>query len=184
MIWDTAGPANTVETLKLAMARARDEGIKWLVVASNTGDTVRKALELGAEGLSIVCVTHHVGYPTPGKDDMSTEAREYLASQGVKVLTTTHVLAGIDRSLRIKFGGLYPPEIMAAALRMLGQGVKVCVEISIMALDAGLVPYGERVVAVGGTGTGADTAAVVLPAHSNNVFDLKVEEIICKPRRW
>ena len=122
MIWDTAGPANTVETLKLAMARARDEGIKWLVVASNTGDTVRKALELGAEGLSIVCVTHHVGYPTPGKDDMSTEAREYLASQGVKVLTTTHVLAGIDGACASSSRPLSAGDHGGGALRMLGQG--------------------------------------------------------------
>ena len=115
---------------------------------------------------------------------MPRSEREYLSGQGIKILTTTHVLAGIDRSVRNKFGGIYPPEIMANALRMLGQGVKVCVEISIMALDAGLIPFGERVITVGGTISGADTAAIILPAHSNNVFDLKVEEILCKPRTW
>jgi hypothetical protein len=64
---------------------------------------------------------------------------------------------------------------------MLGQGLKVCVEISIMALDAGLVPYGKPVIAVGGSGSGADTAAIIVPEHSNNVFGLKVHEILCKP---
>ena len=44
--------------------------------------------------------------------------------------------------------------------------------------------YGTRIVAVGGTGSGADTAAVIMPAHASNVFDLKVEEILCKPSRW
>jgi hypothetical protein len=113
---------------------------------------------------------------------MPENERAYLTSQGVKVLTTTHVLAGVDRGLKNKFGGIYPPEIIANSLRMIGQGVKVCVEISIMALDAGLVPYGQQVVAVGGSGSGADTAAIIVPEHSNNIFGLKVHEILCKPR--
>ncbi|MCR4402446.1 MAG: hypothetical protein NUW12_06640 [Firmicutes bacterium] len=184
MIWAKAGEENTSETLRIAIEAARREGIRHLVIASSSGTTARKALEIGAAGLSIVCVTHHVGFSSPGVDEMPPEVRQDLASRGVRVLTTTHVLAGVDRSLRLKFGGLYPPEIIAAALRMLGQGLKVCVEVSVMALDAGAVPYGERVVAVGGTSAGADTAAIIVPEHSNNIFGLRVEEILCKPRAW
>ena len=92
------------------------------------------------------------------------------------------LLAGVDRALRTKFQGVYPSEIVASALRMFGQGVKVCVEISVMALDAGLVPYGEEIVAVAGSGTGADTSCVIVPAHSNNFFDTVIKEIICMPR--
>jgi len=40
----------------------------------------------------------------------------------------------------------------------------VCVEIAGMALDAGLVPYGKEIIAVAGSGTGADTAIVITPA--------------------
>lgn len=183
-MWKTAGPENTTATLETAVRRAATENIRWLVVASNTGATARKALELAGDKLSIICITHHVGFQGPGIDEMPDEERCYLSDQGVKILTTTHVLAGVDRSVRTKFGGIYPPEIMANALRMLGQGVKVCVEISIMALDAGLIPYGEPIIAVGGSRSGADTAAIIRPAHSNHVFDLKVEEILCKPRTW
>jgi len=71
------------------------------------------------------------------------------------------------RSLRKEYGGQYPPEIIANTLRMFGQGVKVCLEISIMALDAGLLPYGKEVVAIGGTGRGADTAVVLEPVMDN-----------------
>ncbi|NMB26224.1 MAG: hypothetical protein GX986_11910 [Firmicutes bacterium] len=184
MIWETAGPDNTEETLKIAIAKSKEANIPWLVIASNTGATVRKALELGANGHSIVCVTHHVGFRGPGIDEMPQSERLYLQEYAVKILTTTHVLAGVDRGVRNKFGGIYPAEIIASALRMLGQGVKVCAEISIMALDAGLIPYGERVIAIGGTSSGADTATVILPTHSNSIFDLKVEEILCKPRQW
>lgn len=183
MIWQQAGPENTRKTLEIAVKRAQEDGLP-LVIASNTGATVYTALELGADPKSVVCVTHHVGFRGPGIDEMPEADRRQLAAQGVKILTTTHVLAGVDRACRNKFGGIYPPEIIASALRMLGQGVKVCVEISIMALDAGLIPFGQRIVAVGGTHSGADTAAIIIPAHSNNVFDLKVEEILCKPGRW
>ncbi len=98
------------------------------------------------------------------------------------MLITTHLMAGLDRACRIKFGGVYPAEIIASALRIFGQGVKVCVEVAGMVLDAGLIPYGEEVVAIAGSGTGVDTAILILPAHSNNFFDTKVKEIICKPR--
>lgn len=108
--------------------------------------------------------------------------RQRLQEQGVKVLTTTHLLAGVDRSLRTKFQGIYPAEIIAMALRLLGQGLKVCVEISVMALDAGLIPYGEEIVAVGGTARGADTACIIVPAHSKTFFNTVVKEIICMPR--
>ena len=85
------------------------------------------------------------------------------------------------RGLSTKMGGIYPVEIIAHTLRMLSQGVKVCLECSVMALDAGAIPYGEKVVAVGGTGHGADTACTLTPAGANAVLDCKIHEILCKP---
>ena len=182
--WPNKGPKNTTQTVALALARARELGIEDIVVASVSGRTVQAFLKEPLEGLRLVCVTHQVGFGRPGEDEMSREVREQLAAAGVPVLTTTHLMAGLDRALRFKFGGVYPAEIIAASLRMLGEGVKVGVEIAVMALDAGLVPYGRDVVAVAGTGRGADTALVVRPAHSHHFFDTKVKEIICKPREF
>ena len=183
MFWDNPGPENTQATLEIACREAVARNIRHLVVASNEGNTIRQLLaDFDVDNLNIVCVTHHVGFCGPGVDEMSAEVREELASKGVKLLTTTHLLAGIDRGLRYEFGGLYPPEIIANTLRMFGQGVKVCVEVSMMALDAGLVPYGEDVIAVAGKSRGADTACVVRPAHSTAVFETKVKEILCRPR--
>lgn len=182
MLWDKPGKQNTAATVEQALQAAHQQGIRHLVVASNTGETARQVLDADTEGLRIICVTHHVGFKEPGFDEMSAETRAYLKDRGVEVLTTTHVLAGIDRTIRYQFGGLWPPEIVAYALRMFGQGVKVCVEIAVMALDAGLIPYGENIIAIGGTGRGADTAAVIRPAHSNNLFETRVIEVICRPR--
>jgi len=179
LLWEKKGPQNTDATVEEALRRARELKIKYLVVASNSGRTAEKFL---GKGLEIICVTHHVGFRNPGESEISDEMKEKMLQEGAQVLTTTHLLAGVERALRFKWGGLYPAEIIAAALRILGQGVKVCVEIAVMALDAGLIPYGEEVISVAGSATGADTACVIVPAHSNQFFDTAVKEIICMPR--
>jgi uncharacterized protein len=178
--WPKAGKRNSNETASAALTRAAELGIKHIVVASNSGETAR--LFIG-KGFEVVCITHHCGFKEPGENEMESVVRQDLQNQeGVRVLTTTHLLAGVDRALRNKFEGVYPAEIVSSTLRLLGQGFKVCVEISVMALDAGLIPFGEEIIAVGGTGRGADTACVIVPAHSSQFFDLQVKEIICMPR--
>ncbi|MGS0765191.1 pyruvate kinase alpha/beta domain-containing protein [Syntrophomonas curvata] len=179
MFWEKPGPQNTDATLQAAVKRAGELGLRHLVVASCSGST---ALKLPDSGLDIVCVTHHVGFAGPGQDEMPEQNRQLLLKRGVKILTTTHLLAGVDRSLRKQFGGVYPAEIIAQTLRTLGQGVKVAVEIACMAKDAGLIPHGVEVVSVGGSAQGADAAIVVAPAHSNNFFSTEIREIICMPR--
>lgn len=179
MHWEHKGKANTTATAELALKRAKELGIRQIVVASNSGYTAEQFLD---KGMEVICVTHHIGFMSPGEDEMPPQVRQRLAEKGARVLTTTHILAGVDRAVRNKFGGLYPAEIVAQSLRMLGQGVKVCAEIACMALDAGLIPYGAEVIAVAGSATGADTAVAIVPAHSNQFFDTKIKEIICKPR--
>ncbi|HEY3316103.1 MAG TPA: pyruvate kinase alpha/beta domain-containing protein [Bacillota bacterium] len=186
MYWEKVGPQNTRQTLELALARAKELGIKHLVVASNTGETFEPLLEMKAieAGINIVGVTHHVGFTGPGQDEMAKEARERLEARGVRLLTTTHLFANVERAITSKFGGLYPGGIIAQTLRTIGHGFKVCYEVAVMALDAGLIPYGEEIIAVGGTGRGADTALVLRPAHAKDFFDTACLEIVCKPRDW
>lgn len=179
MYWDKPGPQNTMNTIKLAVARGQELGIKHVVVASCSGDT---ALTLVDQGFDITCVTHHVGFSGPGQDEMPPEARQKLTDLGVKVLTTTHLLAGVDRAVRNHFGGVYPAEIMAQTLRIFGQGVKVAIEIASMAKDAGMIPHETEVLSIAGSSSGADSAIVILPAHSNRFFETQVREIICMPR--
>lgn len=178
-LFEKRGPKNTDKTVEVAVAKAKELGIKHVVVASNSGETAQKLL---GQDLNVVCVTHHVGFKEPGQDEMDKSMREQLSQQGVQVLTATHLMAGLDRAVRFKFSGLYPAELIASTLRIFGQGIKVCVEITGMALDAGMIPYGEEIIAIGGTGKGADAAVVITPAHSNAFFDNRIREIICMPR--
>jgi hypothetical protein len=77
---------------------------------------------------------------------------------------------------------LPPPNVIVAnILRQFSQGVKVCVEITMMAVDSNVVPSGKQVVAVAGSHAGADTAMVLVAAESCRMRDMKLQEIICKP---
>jgi hypothetical protein len=44
------------------------------------------------------------------------------------------------------------------------------------------VRVGEPCIAVAGTGRGADTAVVLTPANVQDFFDLRVMEVLAKPR--
>jgi len=185
VLFASPGPENTEAAIASALDRAQELGVRDFVVASNTGATARVLLEAlaerGMEGANVVVVTHHVGFRSPGEDEMDQDTRRRLAAAGAKVLTTTHLMGGIERAVTGKFGGLYPGHLVAHTLRLFGQGVKVAVEIAVMALDAGLIPYGSDVVAIGGTGRGADTALVVRPSHAKTFFETFVVETICRP---
>jgi len=112
---------------------------------------------------------------------MPEEIRKKIQGGGGKLLTTTHALSGVGRGIRKETGTWMPVEIMAKTLKLLGEGTKVAVEITVMAADSGFIPMDEDAIAIGGTSRGADTALHIKPAHSNNFFDLKVKRIICKP---
>lgn len=180
MYFTQAGPANTAETIRIATEAARKRGIDHVVVASNSGHTAWLLQPL-MPAAAIVCVTHAYGFSTDGENEMPAEERERLVSAGFAVFTGTHVLSGVERGMRAHFGGLGPAELIANTLRMLGQGTKVCVEIAAMAKDAGLLPHGKDIIAIGGTGRGADTALVLRPAHAARILDTKIREVLCKP---
>jgi len=66
----------------------------------------------------------------------------------------------------------------------MGEGTKVCVEIVLMAADAGLIPVDKDVIAIAGTGRGADTALRIKPANAARFFDLKIREVLAKPTNF
>jgi len=177
VIFEKGGPEHTAKTIDLAVKRARELGIKHIVAASNKGVTAEQLIPWVEEFEIII-----VGQAFGSGREMETDMRKKLESAGMKVLQTTNVLSGAERGLSSRFGGVYPVEIIANTLRMLSQGTKVCVEIATMACDAGWVPDDQDIVAIGGTGRGADTAMVIRPAHASSILETKVREIICKPR--
>ena len=180
----SSGRSLTQATLKTALERAHKLHIRHIVVASTGGRTAQALAELLPANIEAVCVTHHAGFHEFGKNELPESVENRLSEHGIPVLRTTHLFAGVERAIRLKVGGLGPAETIAFTYRTLGEGTKVAVEIAVMALDAGLIPYGKDVISIAGTGTGADTAIVIRPAHSRQFFDTRVREIICKPTDW
>lgn len=180
--FDSTGRENTTTVLRVVKEYVGKAGVKDVVVASTTGETAVLASEL-LKDLNLVVVTHHTGFGEPGFQELREENRSQILANGAKIFTATHALGGAERAIRKSFGTIGPLEIIANTLRLLGEGTKVCVEIVLMAADAGLIPTDKNVVAIAGSGRGADTALLIKPANASRFFDLEIREVITKPRR-
>jgi len=179
------GEENTAATLALVKARAKALGIKTIVVASTVGGTAVKAVN-AFKGFKVIVVTHVTGMREPNTQEFTEENRKIVEKKDGIIVTAAHAFGAIHRSLGATGAPPAPTsavgDIIAMTLRNFGQGMKVVCEIAAMAADAGLVRTDEEIIAVGGTGRGADTAVVLQPSYSHRFFNLRVKEIICKPR--
>jgi hypothetical protein len=160
-------------------------GINHVVVASDSGETALRFWEaLQDTGVTLISVPEHAGYAGGDEPSIASEREKELGKKGIQVLICAHALSGVARSITKKFGGVTPVEIIAHTLRRFGgDGIKVAVEVAVMAADAGLIPTDREIIAVGGSAGGADAAIVLKAAHMNNFFDLEIREIIAKPRQ-
>jgi hypothetical protein len=176
-----SGSANTDRTLEIAKKRAEKLGIKTVVVASTSGETGVKAVKL-LTNCKVVVVTHATGFPAPDVQELTPQNRAEILENGGGILTATHAFGGVGRAVRRRFNTYQVDEIIAHTLRVFGQGAKVACEIVLMAADAGLISTDEEVISIGGSASGADTALVIKPANTHDFFELKVREVLCKPR--
>lgn len=183
LYFEETGPGNTGKLLSAAVKRAKELGIKDVVVASSHGGTAIKAKEaFGDPKLNLVAVSICEGYRSEGWC-MSEEEKDALKKKGIKVLTGIHALGdGVGSAFAEKHGGKPVEEVVRDTFYRFGQGMKVCVEIVLMAADAGLIQMDREVMAIAGTSEGADTCIVVKPAYPRTFFDLEIREIVAKPR--
>jgi hypothetical protein len=176
------GPGNTPACLEL-LDKAVAEGFRHLVVASTTGASgAQAARHLAGKDVNLVVVGHSVGFKGPNTDEFLEEHYQEITRLGGRVLKATILTHSLEAGLAEQFKGSAPTLLIANTLRRLGQGVKVCCEIVMEAVDAGLIPEGEEVVATGGTARGWDTVALVKSAASKRFLQLSVLEIWAKPR--
>ena len=181
--FEKPGIENTADCVSVVKEAVREHGYKHVVLATTTGATafaMGEALQGG--GTNIVAVTHSAGFKEPNKTDLDHETREKAVSLGIKVFTGPMLTHSLETSMNQKFGGVYPTMIIAQSLKRFGEGSKVALEIVMMAADAGLIPEGEEVLAVAGTAHGADTVLLVRSAVSKRFLDLRVLEVLAKPR--
>jgi len=180
VLFKSAGPQNTDSALRIAAESTRHFDVKKVIVASTSGSTARKALEI-IDKNKLIVVSHAYGFYESNIDEMEHEVRRLLKDEGVPVITAAHTFAGFARAVRRKFGIYLVEDIVAAVLRTVSEGFKVAYELVTMATDAGHVNTGDRVIVVAGTGEGADTVVMMRAANSHDFFNVKVEAVLAKP---
>lgn len=161
VLFDKPGKENTYDTIQIAREKALRTGIRRVVVASTTGYSALCAAEVFfGTGIEIIAV----GIDTYGWSQ-DKERRKELEKANIKLLPCS----------------IYFNDEVSNILRCFSQGVKVALEIAVMAAEAGMIPESESTIALGGTGFGTDTAILLKPASKININKLKVQEILCMP---
>lgn len=160
--FEIPGKKNTEETLQIVRESALKYGVKKILLASTTGYTALLAADiLKNDGVEIITV----GIDTYGWSQ-EEERRKELENANLIVLPCTD----------------YLKEDVANILRCFSQGVKVALEIAFMASNAGMIlPDTSTIIAVAGSGFGADTALLLKSVVKNNKIEYKVNKILCMP---
>jgi hypothetical protein len=173
--FEKPGKDNTADVVRLVKERAQARSINRIVVASTRGTTAKSFMEaFGGTSRRLVIVPWQHGFKGE-EHPFPQELADEIRGQNHQVHFGTMLFHTTD------FYGTNAPQAMANILRTFGQGVKVCLEILLMACDGGCIRIGEKVIAVAGTGAGADTALVATAGPSTKLSLLRVHEIICKP---
>ncbi len=158
------GEVNTDHVLEVAVRRALEHNIKSVIVASETGRSALKALSIIKKnnlGIKLVVVTHPPNKTWGPKGDIP------IASAS-RSLSWNKALP--DTIIDMLLGGVF------------GQGLKIAIEVALMATDSGAVDRGELVVSLGGTFKGLDTAIVAKTTYSYYFLtEFELLEIIAKP---
>jgi len=174
--FEKPGKENTAEVVKLVLERAKLRDINKIVMASTRGYTAKSFLDaVIGKDIHLVVIPWQFGFKEDGGNpfpqELVNELREkkHLVHFGTMLFHTDNLY------------GTNTPKALADILRIFGQGMKVCVEITMMACDGGCIKMGKKVIVVAGTGSGADFAVVATAASSAKVTSLRINEIICKP---
>ena len=188
------GEENTQAVIECVARRFAEGDISTVAVATSTGKTATLFADALAarSGLRLVAV----GNP-PGTtyERITAEYRQKLLARGAVIVDDApYGCTSLGGDAHKNMYGALDLQVVAADLwRMMGgQGLKVAMEVGLMATNVGVLAAGEKIIAVGGTATGADTAIVMKTAYSVDVFagdparrpDLL--EFLCTPlaKKW
>lgn len=175
--FDKPGKENTEEVRKLVLERAKARNIQKIVLASTTGYTAKLFLEaVEDKDIQLVVVPWQFSLREEGNRFPQKLVEEFQEKKHIIHFGTMLFSSGLT-----ELYGTNTQRALTNILRVLGQGMKVCVEITMMACDGGCIKIGEKIIVVAGSHAGADFAVVATAAPSSKVTSLKVNEIICKP---
>jgi hypothetical protein len=190
LYFETAGPSNSTLVLEAVRERLGHGDVKLVLVPSTTGKTAKLfSNELG-DNAEVKAISEEAAV-TACK--LISQSNQGLMGR----LIGSRLEEGIDiaqkRLRREAFDITFLPfcgESWSAVKEILysfGHGMKVAMEISVVAVEIGKVDPYTRVIAVGGIEGGVDTAIIVSTSKQEEAFGnnpdkrLTVEEIIAMP---
>jgi len=210
-VFERPGPVNTDETIEIIEKTA--SRYPFIVVASITGDCAVRVAER-IRRTKVICVTcpQGMGWEVenmqkgPFADipelkqirdqwaaeglkrvpmNITPENRAKLEKLNVDIVQGTIPFFGPSFSMRLHLGQVTSLDILAKTLELISTGTLVCLECVLMAVDAGVVPANELVLAVAGTERGLDTAWAIKSSASANLFHptkgARFVELLVKP---
>ena len=188
------GEGNTELVVEAVARRVESGDVKTVLVASNSGLTAAKLGRALKGKAKVFCVTEAPSRRESGNPWPTLEEgyRSELQELGVGVIEEA-AFAFHDTLLDESGWDMPSPgALVRETLYAFGQGLKVAVEVVLMAVDSGRIEPCQDVIGVGGSGEGADTAIVVRATYPTTVFArdskkrLEVREIIAMPlaKKW
>ncbi len=174
LYFDKGGPEHTGATVEAVKARIPELQPEAVIVASTTGKTgLEMAQALESTNTPVIIVPFQGGTKAAqqyGQPDPEIKAQ--CECLGAQFLPDTPICRLLDEDR---------PDIVNA-WRVLGQGFKVALQVASMCVDTALIESSAKVVAIGGTGNGADTAVALTIRGYEDVLKSKINEIIAIPR--
>jgi uncharacterized protein len=210
-VFERPGPVNTEDIIEIA--KTASSKYEYIVAASITGDSAIKIAGIIPDK-KIVCVTcpqgmnWEIGKMNTGpfsdiaelaviRDKwtnqgflkvpmaITPENRNELEKLNVKIVQGTIPFFGPSFSMRVHLQKVTGLDLMAKTLELISTGTLVCLESVLMSVDAGIIPEGEKVLALAGTERGLDTAWIIRGSASANLFHpvkgARFVELLAKP---
>jgi hypothetical protein len=169
--FDRPGPENTDELMNLVRQRLARGDVKHVAVATTSGRTALRAAQLiDNASVQIAAIAFQSEYwGDHGKPDEQIAAE--AEARGVRFIPDKPKVSYWHEA-----GGE-----SADTLRKFGQGIKVALEVVMMAVEAGMIPAGAKAIGIGGSSKGADAAVVATAAGPEKIGEFFVHEILAKP---
>ncbi|WP_457559559.1 hypothetical protein [Candidatus Harpocratesius sp.] len=182
--FENKGEQNLIPTLQNAYQNAVALKIDTVLIASTTGTTISEAVGVFPPSkFTLICVTHSFSFSKQENQAFPLELKKKLSQHGVIFITGTLPFSGVSSALIRKYQHFDSISIFSRLIRtIIGDGVKVAMEMALMSVDAGLVKMGQEIITISGTGLGADTCCWIKAASSRMIDSLRINAIFAKPK--
>lgn len=188
------GAQNTDAVIEAVAKRIELGDIKTVIIASTSGKTALKFASALKGKAELICVSEAPFRREWGEKwpCLTPERKKELQDMGVAVLENVPYVFHDSILESARWQHAFPERLVKETLYCFGQGLKVAVEVALIAVSCGYTAPYQEVIGVGGSGRGADTAIVLRATYPACLFDkdpskrLEIKEIIAlsRAKKW